>query len=164
MRKFVAIGTHDLDTIEGPFRYMCKDPKQIKFAPLNRDTEHTAEELMTIYEVRFELTRETCEVTYGFHMLLRPIDISPSTCTSLGMPQRIPSSTTARTEYYPCPLSLILSVSHIIDLSEHCTHDEQALRSYLARQPTSSLTQPPLTRPNCKLSSGIDEDEADDLK
>jgi phenylalanyl-tRNA synthetase beta chain len=30
---------------------MCRDPKQIKFAPLNRDTEHTAEELMTIFEV-----------------------------------------------------------------------------------------------------------------
>jgi hypothetical protein len=30
---------------------MCKDPKEIKFAPLNKDTEHTAEELMTIYEV-----------------------------------------------------------------------------------------------------------------
>ncbi|KAL7423660.1 phenylalanine--tRNA ligase subunit beta [Cryptotrichosporon argae] len=49
-RKFVAIGTHDLDTIEGPFRYMCKDPKQIKFAPLNKDAEYTAEELMTVYE------------------------------------------------------------------------------------------------------------------
>ncbi|KAK1927881.1 putative phenylalanyl-tRNA synthetase beta chain [Papiliotrema laurentii] len=49
-RRFVAIGTHDLDTIEGPFRYMCKDPKEIKFAPLNRDEENTAEELMTIFE------------------------------------------------------------------------------------------------------------------
>jgi hypothetical protein len=31
-------------------RYMCKDPKKIRFAPLNRDIEYTAEELMTIYE------------------------------------------------------------------------------------------------------------------
>lgn len=30
---------------------MCKDPKQIKFAPLNKDVEYTAEELMTVYEV-----------------------------------------------------------------------------------------------------------------
>jgi phenylalanyl-tRNA synthetase beta chain len=30
---------------------MCRDPKEIKFAPLNRDTENTAEELMGIYEV-----------------------------------------------------------------------------------------------------------------
>lgn len=29
---------------------MCKDPNEIKFAPLNRETEHTAAELMTIYE------------------------------------------------------------------------------------------------------------------
>jgi phenylalanyl-tRNA synthetase beta chain len=37
-------------------RYMCRDPKQIKFAPLNRDTEHTAEELMTIFEVSLNET------------------------------------------------------------------------------------------------------------
>jgi len=29
---------------------MCKDPKEIRFAPLNKETESTAEELMTIYE------------------------------------------------------------------------------------------------------------------
>ncbi|KAK4686942.1 phenylalanyl-tRNA synthetase beta chain, partial [Tremellales sp. Uapishka_1] len=57
MRRFVAIGTHDLDTIEGPFRYMCKDPKQIKFAPLNKDVESTAEELMTIYETDRHLNK-----------------------------------------------------------------------------------------------------------
>jgi hypothetical protein len=34
-------------------RYMCKDPKEIKFAPLNKDVESTAEELMTIYEVSY---------------------------------------------------------------------------------------------------------------
>jgi hypothetical protein len=35
---------------------MCRDPKEIKFAPLNRDTEHTAEELMTIFEVSQTVT------------------------------------------------------------------------------------------------------------
>ena len=35
---------------------MCKDPKQIKFAPLNKDTEYTAEELMSVYEVSFDST------------------------------------------------------------------------------------------------------------
>jgi phenylalanyl-tRNA synthetase beta chain len=50
-RRLVAIGTHDLDTIQGPFRYMCKDPKQIKFAPLNKEQEFTAEELMGVYDV-----------------------------------------------------------------------------------------------------------------
>lgn len=50
-RKLVAIGTHDLDTIKGPFRYMAKAPRDIKFAPLNKEKEYTAEELMTLYEV-----------------------------------------------------------------------------------------------------------------
>jgi phenylalanyl-tRNA synthetase beta subunit len=34
---------------------MCKDPKEIKFAPLNKDVESTAEELMSIYEVGYSL-------------------------------------------------------------------------------------------------------------
>ncbi|WVF70653.1 phenylalanine-tRNA ligase, beta subunit [Kwoniella sp. CBS 6097] len=56
-RRFVAIGTHDLDTVEGPFRYICKDPKEIKFAPLNKDEEYTAEQLMTVYETDRHLSR-----------------------------------------------------------------------------------------------------------
>lgn len=48
-------GHPDLELM-GELRYMCKDPKQIKFAPLNRETEHTAEELMTIYEVSYLCT------------------------------------------------------------------------------------------------------------
>lgn len=52
-RQFVAIGTHDLDTIKGPFRYEAKSPKHIQFVPLGKDKEYTAEELMTVYEVRF---------------------------------------------------------------------------------------------------------------
>lgn len=50
-RKLVAIGTHDLDSVQGPFRYECKDPKSIRFAPLNKQVEYTAEELMGVYEV-----------------------------------------------------------------------------------------------------------------
>eukprot|EP00299_Pterocystis_sp_00344_P008866 c3538_g1_i1.p1 GENE.c3538_g1_i1~~c3538_g1_i1.p1 ORF type:complete len:615 (+),score=146.24 c3538_g1_i1:46-1845(+) len=33
-RKLVAIGTHDLDTVEGPFTYEALAPEKIKFAPL----------------------------------------------------------------------------------------------------------------------------------
>jgi len=53
-RQLVAIGTHDLDTIQAPFRYEARNPKDIKFAPLNKDTAYTAEELMTMYEVWVE--------------------------------------------------------------------------------------------------------------
>ncbi|KAJ3810123.1 phenylalanyl-tRNA synthetase subunit beta [Lentinula aff. lateritia] len=56
-RQLVAIGTHDLDTLKGPFRYEARAPKNIKFAPLNKDQEYTAEELMNLYESDKQLSR-----------------------------------------------------------------------------------------------------------
>lgn len=50
-RTLVAIGTHDLDTIEGPFTYEALPPDQIKFAPLNQTKEMNAKEMMEFYEV-----------------------------------------------------------------------------------------------------------------
>lgn len=50
-RTLVAIGTHDLDTIEGPFTYEALPPEEIKFAPLNQIKVMTATELMKFYEV-----------------------------------------------------------------------------------------------------------------
>ncbi|CAI8007642.1 Phenylalanine--tRNA ligase beta subunit, partial [Geodia barretti] len=35
-RSLVAIGTHDLDTLKGPFTYEALPPEQIKFVPLNQ--------------------------------------------------------------------------------------------------------------------------------
>uniref|UniRef100_A0A803T908 Phenylalanine--tRNA ligase beta subunit n=1 Tax=Anolis carolinensis TaxID=28377 RepID=A0A803T908_ANOCA len=48
-RSLVAIGTHDLDTVCGPFTYTAKPPSEIKFKPLNQDKEYTAAELMDLY-------------------------------------------------------------------------------------------------------------------
>nr|CDJ96324.1 B3 B4 tRNA-binding and tRNA synthetase domain containing protein [Haemonchus contortus] len=48
-RTLVAIGTHDLDTISGPFKYTADLPKDIKFIPLNQTKEFTAVELMESY-------------------------------------------------------------------------------------------------------------------
>ena len=50
-RTLVAIGTHDLDTLKGPFKYMAQPPDQIKFKPLNQIKEFTATELMELYSV-----------------------------------------------------------------------------------------------------------------
>ena len=50
-RWLVSIGTHDLDTIEPPFRYEARDPEAIKFVPLAKKVAYTAKELMTVYEV-----------------------------------------------------------------------------------------------------------------
>lgn len=49
-RTLVAIGTHDLDTIQGPFSYDALPPNDIKFIPLNQQKEMTATELMAFYE------------------------------------------------------------------------------------------------------------------
>jgi len=55
-RQLVSIGTHDLDTLIPPFRYEARLPKDITFVPLNKDKAYTAEELMTVYEVRYKRT------------------------------------------------------------------------------------------------------------
>uniref|UniRef100_A0AAY4DI24 Phenylalanine--tRNA ligase beta subunit n=1 Tax=Denticeps clupeoides TaxID=299321 RepID=A0AAY4DI24_9TELE len=49
-RSLVAIGTHDLDTISGPFTYTAKAPDDICFKPLNQKEESTATELMRLYK------------------------------------------------------------------------------------------------------------------
>ncbi|KAH8898512.1 phenylalanyl-tRNA synthetase [Thozetella sp. PMI_491] len=50
-RTLVAIGTHDLDTIEGPFTFEALPPTEIKFAPLNQPgKEMNGTELMGFYE------------------------------------------------------------------------------------------------------------------
>ncbi|RAL09997.1 phenylalanine--tRNA ligase subunit beta [Aspergillus homomorphus CBS 101889] len=49
-RTLVSIGTHDLDTIQGPFTYEALPPKDVKFTPLNQTTEMNGEELMNFYE------------------------------------------------------------------------------------------------------------------
>jgi len=49
----VAIGTHDYDTIEGPFTYEALPPNEINFAPLNQTKVFSGSELMTFYEVQY---------------------------------------------------------------------------------------------------------------
>ncbi|CAI9114782.1 OLC1v1015583C1 [Oldenlandia corymbosa var. corymbosa] len=48
-RTLVAIGTHDLDSIEGPFTYEALPPREIKFVPLKQTREFAADELMEFY-------------------------------------------------------------------------------------------------------------------
>lgn len=45
------MGTHDLDTIKGPFTYMARPPSEIAFKALNQSKEMTAVELMQHYKV-----------------------------------------------------------------------------------------------------------------
>jgi phenylalanyl-tRNA synthetase beta chain len=48
-RTLALVGTHDLDTIQGPFRYTARPPADIKFWPLNQTKEFTSSELMELY-------------------------------------------------------------------------------------------------------------------
>ncbi|XP_075976232.1 phenylalanine--tRNA ligase beta subunit [Anticarsia gemmatalis] len=54
-RTLVAIGTHDLDTIQGPFVYDALPPNEIKFKALNQQKETTAPELMELYSSHAQL-------------------------------------------------------------------------------------------------------------
>lgn len=54
-RTLVAIGTHDLDTIHGPFIYDALPPNEIKFKALNQPKELTAPELMELYSNHAQL-------------------------------------------------------------------------------------------------------------
>lgn len=49
-RSLVAIGTHDLDSIKGPFVYSAEDPKSLRFRALKEAEEASAAELMAKYE------------------------------------------------------------------------------------------------------------------
>ena len=47
-RKLVSMGTHDLDTVKGPFIYRALKPEHIHFVPLNREEEVNGDGLMSI--------------------------------------------------------------------------------------------------------------------
>ena len=49
-RTLVAIGTHDLSTIQGPFTYEAHPPEDISFTPLKQTRSFTAAELMEHYK------------------------------------------------------------------------------------------------------------------
>ncbi|RKF73182.1 Phenylalanine--tRNA ligase beta subunit [Golovinomyces cichoracearum] len=56
-RTLVAIGTHDLDKINGPFTYEALRPGDISFVPLNQKKEMNAEELMLLYKTDKHLAK-----------------------------------------------------------------------------------------------------------
>ncbi|KAI5804341.1 hypothetical protein EDC01DRAFT_611135 [Geopyxis carbonaria] len=56
-RTLVSMGTHDLDTVVGPFTYEALTPEEIVFAPLNQEKIMNAKELMAFYETDKHLGR-----------------------------------------------------------------------------------------------------------
>lgn len=62
-RTLVSIGTHDLDTVDGPFTYDAKPPQNIHFIPLNQTMEYTGLGIMDLHSVRLLIKIE-------MHMLI----------------------------------------------------------------------------------------------
>lgn len=56
-RSLVAIGTHDLDTIEGPFTYEALPPSDINFIPLKQVKSFRGDELMEFYKSDMKLKK-----------------------------------------------------------------------------------------------------------
>lgn len=56
-RTLVAIGTHDLDKLEGPFTYEALPPSEINFVPLKQEESFRADELMEFYKSDLKLKK-----------------------------------------------------------------------------------------------------------
>ncbi|CAN6457682.1 unnamed protein product [Victoria cruziana] len=56
-RTLVAIGTHDLDTLKGPFTYEALPPSEINFVPLKQVKSFRADELMEFYKGDMKLKK-----------------------------------------------------------------------------------------------------------
>ncbi|TYK28376.1 putative phenylalanine--tRNA ligase beta subunit isoform X2 [Cucumis melo var. makuwa] len=56
-RSLVAIGTHDLDTLEGPFTYEALPPTAINFVPLKQTKNFRADDLMEFYKSDLKLRK-----------------------------------------------------------------------------------------------------------
>jgi hypothetical protein len=73
-RSLVSIGTHDLDTLEGPFTYEAVAPEKIKFVPLEQTTEMNAIELFAHIEVYIVYTIPTLLEKCHTFKALPPLD------------------------------------------------------------------------------------------
>ena len=128
-RTLVAIGTHDLSKIKGPFTYEAPPPETIKFIPLNQTTEMNGKQLMDFYEVH---TRSNIVA----HCRCRMTGILESICISFEMLQGI-LSFTIRIDRF----SRFHRLSTAISPKSRLIHK------------TSSLNVLPRTRRNWMLSS-----------
>src|SRR5699024_8745582 len=49
-RALMAIGTHDFNTTEGPYKYIAANEDNISFVPLGQEKEYTRKELDNLYK------------------------------------------------------------------------------------------------------------------
>lgn len=56
-RTLISMGTHDLDTVQGPFRYEARAPAAIQFKPLNQAAVVDGHQLVRLYETDSKIKR-----------------------------------------------------------------------------------------------------------
>ena len=79
-RTLVSIGTHDLDTLKGPFTYEALPPEEIEFIPLNQTKKMNGVDMMKYYEVTYDLVLENWSLCSK--IASRMTNISAVICTS----------------------------------------------------------------------------------
>ncbi|EDQ88240.1 uncharacterized protein MONBRDRAFT_26444 [Monosiga brevicollis MX1] len=130
-RTLVAIGTHDLDTIKGPFTYDAQKPEDVVFKPLRVPDafelkEYNAKELLTMYQQDLQLKQY-------LHILekepLIPV-IRDANGVVLSMPPIINGdhsriSTATKNIFIECTATDLTKAKIVLDIivtmfSEHC--------------------------------------------
>jgi phenylalanyl-tRNA synthetase beta chain len=64
-RSLVAIGTHDLATVQGPFTYEALPPEDIRFVPLKQSREFDARELLAHYAANDQKLKRFVPIIQG---------------------------------------------------------------------------------------------------
>lgn len=114
-RTLVAIGTHDLDTVKGPFTYEARKPEDIKFRPLNQAKEMDGNKMMeTLDKGKLSLIYFGAPFSWrrDHHtdpaLIQKQTSTSANTCTlSVIRPDTLSSTTPARSSAPSHPLSTV---------------------------------------------------------
>lgn len=129
-RTLVAIGTHDYDTIKGPFVYDARPPSEINFVPLTpSDKEYTATELIEKFE-----NDAACKHLKPYVPIIKDSPLYPvvldSNETVLSLPPLINGDhskikMTTKNIFIECTATDLTKANIVLDtlvtmLSEHC--------------------------------------------
>ncbi|KAL8894138.1 MAG: hypothetical protein Q9192_004587 [Flavoplaca navasiana] len=171
-RSLVAIGTHDLDTVEGPFTYEALPPEEINFVPLNQSRSMSAVEMMEFYQrdrhlsrylpiirdspvypVIFDSSRTHLEEPFT----VEPVKIvSPHNHQSRETPDLTPRETQAEVSYINKCCGLSLTPSDICSLLKRMSYTASPSRA----SPDLIDVQVPPTRADVLHQADIMEDVA----
>jgi len=151
-RSLVAIGTHDLDTIQGPFSYEALKPQHIKFKPLNKDKEYDAGQLMDLYSTDLQLRQ--------YLPIIRDSPVYPviydSNRVVLSMPPIINGdhskiTLNTRNVFVECTATDLTKAKIVLDMvvtmfSEYCEKPFTVEEAIVTNSDGSVLTYPALQR------------------